>query len=251
MSKVYDALQRARAERSLTGGRIESDAMVRGRKQEIVDIAGLPPLKMEKEMGRLLRNIAGLLPDSQRGIIQFIGSRKQEGTSTILREFGLFLSIHMNKSVLLIEGEASQIPQHQAFGVHPRISLQLIMNEGGSVDEAVCQVKSSRVFLCRLFEDAQANSRLEYSENHTEIWSKLRKAFDFVLIDSPSLTSSDNTLAQCAFADGVLLIVEAEKTRSQVALNLKERVIQAGGNVLGVVFNKQRHYIPKWIYKLL
>ena len=251
MSKVYDALQRARAERNLIGSRIESDEIIRGRRPEIVDISELPPLKMEKEMGRLYRNIAGLLPNSQRGIIQFIGSRKQEGTSTILREFGLFLSIHVNKSVLLVESEGSQMPHHQAFGAYPQISLKRIMYEGGSVDESVCQVKSSRIFLCRLFEGAPENSRPDYSVNHAEIWSKLRNAFDFVLIDSPPLTSSDNTLTQCTFADGILLIVEAEKTRSQVVLNLKERVIQAGGNILGVVFNKQRHYIPKLIYKLL
>lgn len=251
MSKVYEALQRAREERNLLGDRIEGNALVRGRKPEIVNIEGLPPLRMEKEMGRLFRNITGLLPDLQRGIIQFIGSRKQEGTSTILREFGLFVSVHMNKSVLIIEADASQVSQHQAFGVHPKISLQRIMNEGGSLDEAVCQVKSSRVFLSRVCEDTPKSSRPEYFLNHAEIWSKLRKSFDFVLIDSPSLTSSDNALAQCAFADGVLLIVEAEKTRSQVALNLKARVIQAGGNVLGVVFNKQRQYIPQWIYKRL
>jgi Mrp family chromosome partitioning ATPase len=251
MSKVYDALQRGRAERNLIGSRIESGAVVRTRKPEIIDISELPPIKMEKEMGRLLRNIAGLLPDSQRGVIQFVGSRKKEGTSTILREFGIFLSIHMNKAVLLIEGEGSQTPHHQAFGVYPKKSIKRIMEDGGSIDDAVCQVKSSHIFLSRLFEDAPANSRPDYSVNHAEIWSKLGNAFDFVLIDSPSLTSSDNTLEQCAFVDGVLLVVEAEKTRSQVVHNLKERVVQAGGNVLGVVFNKQRYYIPKLIYKLL
>lgn len=250
MSKVYDALQRARADQNLIG-RIERDAMIGSLMPEIVGFRGLPQPKMGEEMSRLLRHIVALLPDAQRSIIQFIGSRKAEGTSTILREFGLFAAMQLNKSVLLVEGDHSQLPQHHVFEVQSQISLQRIMNDGGSVDQAICQVKSSRIFLCRFAETNQANFRSSYLVNNQEVWSKLRKAFDFVLIDSPPLTSSEDALAHCAFADGVLLIVEADRTRSQVALNLKDRVTQAGGNVLGVVFNKQRHYIPKWIYKRL
>ena len=102
--------------------------------------------------------------------------------------------MHMNKSVLLVEGEGSQCHHHQAFEVSPKKSLKRIMEDGGSITMAVCQVKSSHIFLSRLFEDAPSNSRPDYSVNHAEIWSKLGNAFDFVLIDSPSLTSSDNTL---------------------------------------------------------
>ena len=158
MSKVYEALLRARAEQDL-GGRVERGATIVVRKQKIVDIGGLPPLQMEIEMERLLQNVAGLLPDSQRGIIQFIGSRKGEGTSTLLREFGLFLAIKANKSILLLDADRTHMPQHQALGVHPKISLQRLMSEGGSVDEAISPVKSSRLFLCRLYEETGGNSR--------------------------------------------------------------------------------------------
>ena len=51
--------------------------------------------------------------------------------------------------------------------------------------------------------------------------------------------------------DGVILVVEAEKTRWQVALNVKEKILQHGGNLLGVVFNKRQFYIPNFIYKYL
>lgn len=250
MSKVFDALQRARADQHLLD-RIERDAMINRRTLDSVDTHGLPPPKMEKEMSRLLRNITALLPGSQRGIIQFVGSQNHEGTSSILREFGLYVATQMNKSVLLVESEVSHLVQHQALGVHPQIPLERIIREGGSVDQAIGQAANSRVFLCRLGEEATGDMRPTGLVNYQDVWSKLRKAFDFVLIDSAPLISSEETLIHCTFADGVVLVVEAEKTRAQVALNLKDRVIRAGGNVLGVVFNKQRHYIPNWIYKKL
>ncbi len=51
--------------------------------------------------------------------------------------------------------------------------------------------------------------------------------------------------------DGVIIVVEAEKTRWQVALSLKEKIINNGGNILGLVFNKRQYYIPQFIYDRL
>jgi Mrp family chromosome partitioning ATPase len=249
MSKVIEALLRAR-EQDLES-QFERGATIVVRRSESVDIGGLPALQMEKEMGGLLQNVAGLLPDSQRGIIQFIGSRKGEGTSTVVRELSLYLATKANKSILLVDADHTHLPQHQALEVDPEISLQRLMSEGGSLDEAICQVKSSRLFLCRLHEEMGGNSRSGLMANNVEIWNKLRKDFDFILIDSSPMGVSDEAFTFCTSTDGVILVVEAEKTRARVVSNLKARVAQSEGKVLGLVFNKQRYYIPEWIYKRL
>jgi len=49
--------------------------------------------------------------------------------------------------------------------------------------------------------------------------------------------------------DGVIFVVEAEKTRWPVAVASKEKVVKHGGNILGMVFNKRRFYIPEAVYK--
>jgi len=51
--------------------------------------------------------------------------------------------------------------------------------------------------------------------------------------------------------DGIVLVVEAEKTRWPVVESVKERITRSGGKILGIVFNKRRYHIPKWIYKTL
>jgi Mrp family chromosome partitioning ATPase len=51
--------------------------------------------------------------------------------------------------------------------------------------------------------------------------------------------------------DGVVLVLEAEKTRKPVAENLKNRILQNGGNILGMVFNNRRYHIPESVYKRL
>jgi Mrp family chromosome partitioning ATPase len=54
-----------------------------------------------------------------------------------------------------------------------------------------------------------------------------------------------------ALMDGVVLVVEAEKTRWEVANKVREALVQADANVLGVILNKRRFHIPEWLYKTL
>ena len=58
-------------------------------------------------------------------------------------------------------------------------------------------------------------------------------------------------LAVSSQVDGVILVVEAERTRWPVAASVKESIERGGGRLLGVVFNKRRHYIPAFIYRRL
>jgi Mrp family chromosome partitioning ATPase len=53
------------------------------------------------------------------------------------------------------------------------------------------------------------------------------------------------------YVDGVVLVLEAEKTRKPVAENLKNRILENGGNLLGMVFNNRRFHIPESVYKRL
>jgi protein-tyrosine kinase len=55
----------------------------------------------------------------------------------------------------------------------------------------------------------------------------------------------------CSRVDGVVMVVEAESTAAPVVRNVRDHILHAGGNLLGVVFNKQRHYIPNWLYARL
>lgn len=217
---------------------------------QVIVYSALPPLTMEREMERLYQSISALHSDSKKTIFQFVSSRKGEGCSTILREFGRYLSTKVHKSILLID-DAFKMDQQHAIRVPPGISLQQIMAKGNSVDQAFVQGKKSPVFLCRLLEDTALSVAHNIYEDIGEILSQLRKQFDYILIDSPPLSVSEDALALCSSVDGVILVVEAGKTRSQVVSYTKDRIIQNGGNILGGIFNKQRHYIPNWIYERL
>jgi len=60
-------------------------------------------------------------------------------------------------------------------------------------------------------------------------------------------TTSQNTLA--ALADGVVVVVQAGRTKRPVLTRSVDMVSRAGGRVLGMVLNRRRLEIPGFIYR--
>ena len=77
-----------------------------------------------------------------------------------------------------------------------------------------------------------------------------RKAFDLVLIDL-SYDGASNEEILCALTDGVVLVVEAEKTRWQSIKHKMDLITAHKGRVLGTILNNQHRYIPDFLYTRL
>jgi Mrp family chromosome partitioning ATPase len=76
----------------------------------------------------------------------------------------------------------------------------------------------------------------------------LMARFDYVVFDGDSLLTSSNASMIVKHFDGVVLVVECERTKWEVLRLAREKVQNVGGNVLGVVLNKRRYYIPRGLY---
>ena len=92
-----------------------------------------------------------------------------------------------------------------------------------------------------LFESASINAVIE----------SMRNEADWILLTAPPVNAYNDTVALAKKVDGVVLVVEAEQTRWEVAQSAKERLEDARANILGVVLNNRKFHIPGWIYRRL
>lgn len=84
--------------------------------------------------------------------------------------------------------------------------------------------------------------------DHLGAWlAEAKKVFDIILLDSPAINSYDETRMLAPLADGVLLVVKALKTPVREILTARDTIRETEGNLLGVVLNGYREYIPKAI----
>jgi Mrp family chromosome partitioning ATPase len=70
--------------------------------------------------------------------------------------------------------------------------------------------------------------------------------YDYIIFDMPPLSQTSVTLPMVGFMDKVLLVVEAEKTDSEVIRRMVTELEEVKAKV-SVVFNKGRSYVPTWL----
>lgn len=71
-----------------------------------------------------------------------------------------------------------------------------------------------------------------------ELLTELREAYDYIIIDTPSLGEVADGMMIGQFCDGVLLVLEPEIVEQKRIYRVKEELERNGCNILGVVLNK-------------
>jgi capsular exopolysaccharide synthesis family protein len=84
-----------------------------------------------------------------------------------------------------------------------------------------------------------------------ETVSELGRHADVVFIDAAPVTLYPDARAIAPLVDGVILVVEADVTPVAVANRAVELIRDTGANLLGVVLNKRRDYIPDRVLQLV
>lgn len=81
--------------------------------------------------------------------------------------------------------------------------------------------------------------------------AELRERFAHVLIDCPSLKESTEVLGLAPLVDGILLVIEANRTQKSQVAYLERTIESAGGKILGHLLNKRTYPIPAWVHNKL
>jgi Mrp family chromosome partitioning ATPase len=214
-------------------------------------------LAANREMQGLYRAVESSISPTQTGaMLLFASAHAREGKTTVCGSFGATLAQNFDKSVLILDADRDHTLSHHwnleqqkevtlaALGKAPESIQQSGKRLGtrGTISVVPMPIGSLRA-------SAQAD-RPEFGLI-ASIKDRLTKVFDYVLIDVPAAADASWVSSIGAITDGVIVVVEAERTRWPVVVNLKREFETSGARVLGVFLNKRRYYIPPRIYRHL
>jgi Mrp family chromosome partitioning ATPase len=77
--------------------------------------------------------------------------------------------------------------------------------------------------------------------------NKLRRKYRYILIDCPSLKETPDALRLAPLVDGIVLVIEANRTQKEQILYAERTLERAKGRILGHVLNKRTYVIPDWL----
>lgn len=183
-------------------------------------------------------------------VFAITGSHYREGVSTIAANFAAALAIGGDEQVLLIDADLSNPSVHKIFESRLSPGLANILANGHTNEEVII---SSPVHNLSLLAAGVVEGDVSevIDDGFAKLLESVKKNYRFVVIDMPALNEASWSLRLARLCDGVGLVVEAEQSRWEVVQRTKELLTKSNANVLGVVVNKRRYYIPKWLYRTL
>jgi protein-tyrosine kinase len=249
MAKTYEALMKA-----------EKENQVRQEENKVFDLKHKPkiskpvsfqiPFRVEEEYHRMKHKIAVALPETKKKVLLFSCSSHGEGTTNIVLGFATSLAKGSEK-VLLVDANVRNPSLHDFLAIEKKKGfVELILGEC-SLHDVVKKTKTNNLKVITagilhsnpfsLFESAYLDTLID----------QMKIEADWVLFDSAPINSYIDSVVLASKMDGVIMVVQAEKTRWEVAQTAKKRIEDGQGNILGVILNRRKMYIPEWAYKLL
>lgn len=175
-------------------------------------------------------------------------SNRGEGKTITAIGMAYALSNHANAQVLLVDGNFSAPAIHQRFGIRQQPGFADYLTSEIGLEEVVCATDDPRLLLMPNGGGGTTLFDVIRSRSGAQRLDALKAKFDFVICDGSSVFGSSDASIVASNFDGMVLVVECERTRWEVVQDAKERLTKAGGKILGVALNKRRYYIPKALY---
>jgi len=206
------------------------------------------PKKIMEEHERLKYNILSLNSGKVIRSILFTSPTEREKSSMVSTNFAVTLASDGDR-VLLIDANLESPFLHKLFNLEGKNGLTELCSEKSLLVNAMHKTQFSNlsVIPCgklrsnpsTAFECSSLGVHIQAMKTHAE----------WVLFDAPPIYSSNSAVVLAKYVDGVIMVVEAEKTRWEVAANAKQRIEDGNGTMLGVILNNRRFHIPRGIYK--
>ena len=212
-----------------------------------VETNGLEPL--EREAYQRLAQSLRSFQLHRHTVFLLVSATHGEGTSTVARKLAATLIKTNQETVLLVDTNLRSPNQHVVFhtaqspgfsdvGSH---AFRRITGNGGQPG----------LFLLPCGDSTQDKPQLLADSALRPALGEWRASFNWIILDGAPITVYTDSAVLAGLVDGVILVIEAEKTRWEVAEQAKRILEDAGGRVLGCVLNRRKYHIPSSIYRRL
>ena len=196
------------------------------------------PARFEAEMRALRSQLQPLLDERRPCVLAVTACNPGEGSTTLSRELARSLALDGSK-VLLCGWAGTTGASHRVAAPVAPVRRRM----GRTVIAQLCFTDISDLH----YRDVR-NSALHSFRDWVEA---VKGHFDVVLVDAPPILTLPTWGVLMRQPDGVLLVMEAEQTRSIVLSTAISAIETAGGHILGILFNKRKRYIPELFYRWL
>jgi Mrp family chromosome partitioning ATPase len=179
-------------------------------------------------------------------VVAFTSANPGEGVSHVVNSFASELVSQTGKLTLVVDAQRLQRLRVADYMNMPRSCVKTEMHNLWTLpmDDVGEERAGSRP-------QAQVDAWQNDPEFGFDRLQALSAVFDYTLINCPSIKNSYEAAMLAPGVDGVVLVVEADRTKRDQIQRAQRTIEMANGNLLGLVLNKRRYVVPRWLYRKL
>ena len=176
-------------------------------------------------------------------LVGITGCGEDSGVSTIAAGLAASLSETGEGNVLLVDMKPGQnTPHHFRQG-----SLQVGLDEALELEKRDDAKAGEHLFVVSESTANGTGPKGMLPTRFTSLVPKMKASdFDYIIFDMPPITHNSVATSLARYMDTTLMVVESEKTNRNTVKKAGE-MLAATGVEFGVVLNKNKEYVPKFI----
>lgn len=249
MSKIYKALARAEAERGsepIESFRASHMLVPAPHEEGHLD---LPERLEEYEKLKVMLTLEANRAEFKS--VMLVSALAGEGVSTVTLGLAATMAEGSRQGVLVVDLNSTTPTLAGRLGVSPRCGLGELLAKEATRSEAVMESQLPHLFLLGHGKVKADFSRPGSLALFEELLKGMRSDFDSIVLDGGALETGSDSLLVSGRVDGVIIVVQADRTGADPVREASSRLKMAGANVLGVVLNRRRDYLPNFISRKL
>jgi capsular exopolysaccharide synthesis family protein len=152
------------------------------------------------------------------------------------------------KNTILVDCDLRKGTTHSVFGIKQSPGVVDILKGKVSIAEALVDIGIPNLKILPRGSSLSNPSEILSSDNLSSFFETLKTNYDIAIIDTPPVLNLPDTIIIGKHADGVVMVVQMERTQRSDVMNAYKNLVQSNTKVLGFMLTNLRYYIPRYMY---
>lgn len=217
--------------------------------------------RFARELHPLLGRVRNAIVRRVSTVLHLTSAVRGEGVSTVAREFAAAAAAMPGCRPLLLDCNQGEFDQSAALGAalpgvvgsfmtRGQVEVAAVVAGGAIFHAAEFDVASFDSFTFHANDAvpaAEAGGAPKGARTMPNLYRALCGAYNLIIVDCPPVPEAPYFAPLAQDTPDVLLVVEGEKTRISAVIRAKDEIPALGGRLIGVIMNRRRIYIPRFI----
>jgi capsular exopolysaccharide synthesis family protein len=169
-------------------------------------------------------------------VIMVTSALPQEGKTTTSINSAIVLAQRGGR-VLLVDADLRRPGIHKALGLRNALGLSTVMTGGEGSEDAIVSTEIPNLFVLPAGPPPPQPAELLGSILMKDYLTRLRGAFDHIVIDTPPALSVTDAVLLSVEADSVLVVVRSGQTTKAALRRVRDLLSHVNARITGVVVN--------------